>query len=68
MSLAAGRAASNLDTGNAAFGFTELLVLLVTVPRLIWRILDERKLLSDELRGYPEYSPARLVRRSGRRG
>jgi protein-S-isoprenylcysteine O-methyltransferase Ste14 len=33
-----------------------LLVVLVTVPVLIWRILDEEKLLEDELPGYATYS------------
>jgi protein-S-isoprenylcysteine O-methyltransferase Ste14 len=33
-----------------------LLVLLLTLPALVWRILDEEKLLNDELRGYREYA------------
>lgn len=37
-----------------------LLVLLLTIPVLVWRILDEERLLNDELRGYREY--ARQVR------
>ncbi len=41
-----------------------LLVLLLTIPVLVWRILDEERLLSKELRGYTEYMgqvPFRLV-------
>jgi protein-S-isoprenylcysteine O-methyltransferase Ste14 len=37
-----------------------LVVLVVVVPGLIWRILDEEKLLKKELPGYGEY--ARKVR------
>ena len=33
-----------------------LLVLLLTIPVLIWRILDEETLLENELRGYREYA------------
>ena len=33
-----------------------LLVLVLTVPVLVLRILDEEKLLKDELRGYREYA------------
>jgi protein-S-isoprenylcysteine O-methyltransferase Ste14 len=33
-----------------------LLVLLVAIPILVWRILDEEKLLTEELRGYREYA------------
>jgi protein-S-isoprenylcysteine O-methyltransferase Ste14 len=32
------------------------LVLLVTIPVLIWRILDEEKLLANELCGYRDYA------------
>jgi len=41
-----------------------LLVLLLTIPVLVWRILDEERLLSKELRGYTAYMgqvPFRLV-------
>jgi len=37
-----------------------LLVLLITLPVLVWRILDEEQLLTEDLRGYREY--ARRVR------
>jgi protein-S-isoprenylcysteine O-methyltransferase Ste14 len=33
-----------------------LLVLVLTIPVLVLRILDEEKLLNDELRGYREYA------------
>ena len=33
-----------------------LLVLVLTIPVLVLRILDEEKLLEDELRGYREYT------------
>src|SRR6266700_1260904 len=33
-----------------------LLVLVLTIPVLVLRILDEEKLLKDELRGYREYA------------
>jgi protein-S-isoprenylcysteine O-methyltransferase Ste14 len=33
-----------------------LLVLLLTFPVLIWRILDEEKLLENELGGYRDYA------------
>ena len=33
-----------------------LLVLVLTLPVLVWRILDEEKLLNDQLRGYREYA------------
>ncbi len=32
-----------------------LLVLVVTLPGLIWRILDEEKLLAKDLPGYGAY-------------
>jgi protein-S-isoprenylcysteine O-methyltransferase Ste14 len=41
-----------------------LLVLAVTTPVLVWRILDEEALLRKELRGYDDYAhhvPYRLV-------
>ena len=33
-----------------------LLVILMTLPGLIWRILDEEKMLTMELTGYAEYT------------
>jgi len=33
-----------------------LLVVVLLIPVLVWRILDEEKLLKDELRGYREYA------------
>jgi protein-S-isoprenylcysteine O-methyltransferase Ste14 len=33
-----------------------LLVLLVTIPVLVWRILDEETMLNNELPGYAEYA------------
>ena len=74
MAAAARGLSASLGTGLA---IPQLQVLLVTGPGLIWRILDEQKLLSDELRGYGEYpqqlryppiAAPRLARRSGRRG
>lgn len=41
-----------------------LLILAVTVPALMWRILDEEKLLKQDLPGYSDYAqkvPYRLV-------
>jgi len=32
-----------------------LLVLLVFLPALIWRLLDEEKFLRKNLRGYADY-------------
>ena len=32
-----------------------LAILVVTLPVLIWRILDEENLLKKDLPGYPEY-------------
>jgi protein-S-isoprenylcysteine O-methyltransferase Ste14 len=32
-----------------------LFTLLLIVPVLIWRLLDEERLLRQNLRGYPEY-------------
>jgi protein-S-isoprenylcysteine O-methyltransferase Ste14 len=33
-----------------------LLLVALLVPVLVWRILDEEKLLSHELSGYTEYA------------
>ena len=33
-----------------------LAILAITLPGLIWRILDEEKLLKAELPGYTEYT------------
>ena len=33
-----------------------LAVLAITVPGLIWRILDEERLLTKDLPGYTEYT------------
>jgi protein-S-isoprenylcysteine O-methyltransferase Ste14 len=33
-----------------------LLVVALTIPVLVWRILDEEKLLGSELSGYTEYT------------
>jgi protein-S-isoprenylcysteine O-methyltransferase Ste14 len=41
-----------------------LAILAITVPGLIWRILDEEQLLKKDLPGYTEYThkvPHRLV-------
>jgi protein-S-isoprenylcysteine O-methyltransferase Ste14 len=32
-----------------------LVILAVTIPGLIWRILDEEKILEKDLAGYVEY-------------
>ncbi len=41
---------------NAVIGFiVGLLFVLVTLPVLAWRILDEEKLLKNDLTGYTGY-------------
>jgi protein-S-isoprenylcysteine O-methyltransferase Ste14 len=32
-----------------------LLIVALTIPALVWRILDEEKLLKNDLPGYAEY-------------